>query len=183
MPEGVSGAESFDQRTLDYYHKATTVEMNQRAVVAFDAAGIAVVCGYIIGAPHDTVESILADLERALTLPIYFLAAAILTPDIGTTEFRRAVRRMIHLRVLVDEAGGLSVRPRPDLFGTQAPYGMPTVSEAVSKTELDELRSPSIARSACAGRQRNEFAAIQRQAVRTKPWSGVRYRNNSHANC
>ena len=133
------GAESFDQRTLDYFHKATTVEMNQRAVEALDRAGIGVVCGYIIGAPHDTVESILADLDRALELPIYFLAAAILTPDIGTIEFKRAVQRIPELRVLGDDASGLNVRPRPDLFGTEAPYGMPTVSETVSKAALNEL--------------------------------------------
>lgn len=133
------GAESFDQRTLDYYNKATTVEMNQRAVAALDGAGIGVVCGYIIGAPHDTVDSILADLERALDLPIYFLATAILTPDIGTIEFRRAVQRIPELRVLGDDSSGLNVRPRPDLFGTEAPHGMPTVSDAVSKAELNEL--------------------------------------------
>jgi anaerobic magnesium-protoporphyrin IX monomethyl ester cyclase len=133
------GAESFDQRSLDYYRKATTVEMNQNAIVALDAAGIGVVAGYIIGAPHDTVDSILADLKRALNLPIYFLAAAILTPDIGTVEFRRAVKRSPSIRALADGANGHSARPRPDLFGSQAPYGMPTVSDTVSKAELNEL--------------------------------------------
>jgi anaerobic magnesium-protoporphyrin IX monomethyl ester cyclase len=133
------GAESFDQRTLDYYRKATTVEMNQRAIAALDAAGIGVVCGYIIGAPHDTVKSILADLDRALALPIYFLAAAILTPDIGTVEFRRAVKRIPGLRDLGHDGAGLDFRPRPDLFGTEAPYGLPTVSQAVSKSELNEV--------------------------------------------
>jgi hypothetical protein len=113
--------------------------MNQQAIAALDAAGIGVVCGYIIGAPHDTVESILTDLDRALALPIYFLAAAILTPDIGTVEFRRAIKRIPRLRDLGYDGAGLDFRPRPDIFGTDAPYGLPTVSETVSKTELNEV--------------------------------------------
>jgi anaerobic magnesium-protoporphyrin IX monomethyl ester cyclase len=133
------GIESLDQRTLDYYRKATTVEMNQRAVTALNEAGIGVVCGYIIGAPHDTVQSILEDFDRVLQLPIYFLATAILTPDIGTVEFRRAVKEIPTLHHLASGRSGMSVRPRPDLFGTKAPFGLPTVSKEVSKDELNEL--------------------------------------------
>jgi anaerobic magnesium-protoporphyrin IX monomethyl ester cyclase len=133
------GVESLDQRSLDYYRKATTVEMNQTAVRELDAAGIGVVCGYIIGAPHDTVESILEDIDRVLELPILFLATAILTPDIGTVEFLRARKRDSRLRMLGDDGTVVNIRPRPDLFGSEQPYGLPTVSEAVSKSELNEL--------------------------------------------
>lgn len=133
------GVESLDQRSLDYYRKATTVEMNQSAVRDLDAAGIGVVCGYILGAPHDTVESILADLDRVLELPVFFLATAILTPDIGTVEFLRARKRDSRLRLLGDNGSVVNIRPRPDLFGSEQPYGLPTVSEAVSKKELNEL--------------------------------------------
>ncbi|KTR90447.1 B12-binding domain-containing radical SAM protein [Pantoea dispersa] len=133
------GLESLDQRSLDYYNKATTVEMNINAVNVLDAAGIGVVCGYIIGAPHDTVTSILEDLDRVLQLPIFFLATAILTPDIGTTEYKRALRRIPLLQELGDGGTKLNIRPRPDLFGTSAPYGLPTVSDAVTKDQLNEL--------------------------------------------
>lgn len=133
------GLESLDQKSLDYYNKATTVDMNINAVKVLDAAGIGVVCGYIIGAPHDTVKSILEDLDRVLQLPIFFLAAAILTPDIGTTEYKRALRRIPLLQELGDGGTKMNIRPRPDIFGTSAPYGLPTVSETVTKDQLNEL--------------------------------------------
>ncbi|HZF93805.1 MAG TPA: B12-binding domain-containing radical SAM protein [Allosphingosinicella sp.] len=132
------GVESFNQQTLDYFRKGTTVAMNRRAIVTLDAAGIGVVCGYIIGAPHETPESILSDFEIALDLPIYFLAAAILTPDIGTVEFHRAAKRYPLLAEL-KEKSGMSLRPRPDLFGAEAPFGLPTVCEGATKKELNEL--------------------------------------------
>lgn len=135
------GVESLDQRSLDYYRKATTVEMNQSAVRELDAAGIGVVCGYILGAPHDTVESILEDIDRVLELPIFFLSTSILTPDIGTVEFLRARKKNPRLRLLGDQGSAVNIRPRPDLFGSEQPFGLPTVSEAVSKAELNELYS------------------------------------------
>ncbi|MEO3974845.1 B12-binding domain-containing radical SAM protein [Streptomyces sp. CAU 1734] len=133
------GIESLNQRTLDHYRKGTTVEMNKNGVRVLDAAGIGVVCGFIIGAPHDTVESILQDIDQVLELPIMFLSAAILTPDIGTAEFSRAKKRIPLLRSLGDEGTGMNIRPRPDLFGSATPYGLPTVCEAVPKPLLNEL--------------------------------------------
>ncbi|WP_116209693.1 B12-binding domain-containing radical SAM protein [Streptomyces olivoreticuli] len=133
------GIESLNQRTLDYYRKGTTVEMNQNAVRALDTVGIGVVCGFIIGAPHDTVDSIVSDIDRVLELPIVFLSSAILTPDIGTAEFSRAKKRIPLLNSLGDEGTRMNIRPRPDLFGTETPYGLPTVCEAVSKKQLNEL--------------------------------------------
>ena len=133
------GLESLDQQSLDYYHKATTVEMNQEAVRLLDAVGIGVVAGYIIGAPHDTLDSALADLDRLMDLPIYFLSAAILTPDIGTVEYLRARKEIPALRLLGDDGGKFNLKPRPDLFGTAPPYGFPTVSRALSKDDLNEV--------------------------------------------
>ena len=133
------GVESLNQQSLDYYRKATTVEMNQSAVRVLDAAGIGVVCGYIIGAPHDTLESSLEDLDRVLELPIYFLSASILTPDIGTVEYLRAKKTLPMLRMLGNEGSNLNMKPRPELFGTAAPYGFPTVCRSLSKIELNEI--------------------------------------------
>lgn len=140
------GVESFNQESLDYYHKATTVEMNERAVKVLDEAGIDVICGFILGAPHDTLESSLADIERMLSLPIYFLSPSILTPDIGTLEYHRAKRADPMIRRLADDETGLNMKPRPELFGTGAPYGMPTVCRDLSKDQLNELYE--LARSA-----------------------------------
>ena len=133
------GVESFDQRSLDYYRKATTVEMNQSAVHALDSAGIAAICGYIIGAPHETLESILADIDRMLALPIFFLSASILTPDIGSVEYLRARKTIPALRMLGDDGSDVNLKPRPELFGAGPPYGLPTVCRSLSKDELEEL--------------------------------------------
>jgi anaerobic magnesium-protoporphyrin IX monomethyl ester cyclase len=132
------GLESMSQRSLDYYRKHTTVADNERAVRVFDDAGIGVIAGYIIGAPHDDIDSVLEDLDRVLGLPIYFLSTAILTPDIGTVEFGRALKQNPILGALV-ESGRNDIRPRPDLFGEKAPFGLPTVCAALTKDELNEL--------------------------------------------
>ena len=133
------GVELLDQRSLDYYRKATTVEMNKTAVKVLDAAGIAVVCGFIIGAPHDTLESSLADIDRVLDLPIFFLSASILTPDIGTVEYLRARKAIPEMRLLGDGGSYVNLKPRPEIFGTAPPFGMPTVCANLSKLELNEL--------------------------------------------
>lgn len=133
------GIESLNQEILDYYRKQTTVEMNEAAVRVLDAAGIGVVCGFIIGAPDHTVGGILEELNHFLALPIYFLSASILTPDIGTVEYHRAKKIVPGLRLLGEEGSSVNMKPRPDLFGTDPPYGLPTVCKAVSKADLNEL--------------------------------------------
>jgi anaerobic magnesium-protoporphyrin IX monomethyl ester cyclase len=133
------GVESLNQASLDYYKKATTVEMNESAVRALDEVGIGVICGYIIGAPHDTLESSLAEIDRMLALPIFFLSTAILTPDIGTLEFHRARRTIPELFQLGENGSPVNLKPRPEIFGTALPYGMPTVCRALTKADLNEL--------------------------------------------
>lgn len=133
------GVESFDQRSLDYYRKGTTVEMNRQAIHVLDEAGVAVVCGYIIGAPHETLDSILADIDRMLELPIFFLSGSILTPDIGSVEYLRARKTIPALRLLGDDGSDFNLKPRPELFGAEPPFGMPTVCTTLSKAELNEL--------------------------------------------
>lgn len=133
------GLESMSQSVLDYYNKDCTVAENESAVQRLDAANIAVTAGFVIGAPSQTVSDILADLDRFLDLPIYFLAPSILTPDVGTVEFRRARKNAVPIRLLEADERGLEIRLRPDAFGTQLPYGIPTVAKHVTKTELNEL--------------------------------------------
>jgi len=133
------GVESLNQQSLDYYRKKTTVEMNQIAVKNLHRVGIGVVCGFIIGAPHDTLNSVLEELERVLELPIFFLSTAILTPDVGTVEYHRAKKKIPEISLLGDNGTGVNIQPRPELFGTSAPYGLPTVCDSLSKNELNEL--------------------------------------------
>lgn len=131
------GVEAMDQQTLDYFNKQTTVEQNRVAVHALDSAGVGVVAGFILGAPHHTVEGLLADLDRFLELPLLFLNVTVLSPDPGTIEFRRARRRSQDLPAV--SPYGLRLLPDPDRFGEQAPYGLPTVCAAVPKDVLNEL--------------------------------------------
>jgi radical SAM superfamily enzyme YgiQ (UPF0313 family) len=133
------GVESLNQESLNYYRKNTTVEMNRAAVENLAAAGIAVICGFIIGAPHDTLQSILEELDMILELPIYFISTAILTPDIGTVEYHRARKKIPEMQFLGDEGSKVNLHPRPDIFGSNAPFGLPTVCDSLSKDKLNEL--------------------------------------------
>lgn len=131
------GVESMEQATLDYFNKQTTVEQNRAATEALAGAGVGVVAGLILGAPHHTVAGILDDLERFLALPLLFLNVSVLSPDPSTIEFRRARKRLASFPAVSPH--GLRVIPDPDRFGEEAPYGLPTVCDEVPKAALNEL--------------------------------------------
>lgn len=134
------GVESMHQETLDYYNKATTTEQNRRAVSSLDQAGIGVIAGFIIGAPQDTYDTILDNLDAYLELPLLAINCSILSPDPGTAEFRRARKRGGELRMALGGATGSRLIPNPNRYGTEAPFGLPSVCVAVSKRELNILQ-------------------------------------------
>lgn len=134
------GLESMDQATLDYYNKRTTVEQNRIATESLNGAGIEVIAGFMIGAPAQTVEQILRDLDAFLELPLSGIAASVLTPEPATTEFNRAVKRGGLLEEVASRTEGvLRVRPDVDRFGPNMPSGLPVLSEHVSKEDLNRL--------------------------------------------
>jgi radical SAM superfamily enzyme len=57
----------------DYFNKRTSPEANAAAVSACADSGIGVIAGFILGAPDDTVESMLEDLDAVLELPLLAL--------------------------------------------------------------------------------------------------------------
>jgi radical SAM superfamily enzyme YgiQ (UPF0313 family) len=134
------GIESMQQAKLDYFHKRTTVEQNRCAVESLAAAGIGVVAGFIIGAPDDTAESVLADLDAFLQLPLFAINCSILSPDPGTVEFRRA-RQREELRPALGDRGSTRLMPDPEHYGLEAPMGLPVVSKHISKPELNLLQA------------------------------------------
>ncbi len=134
------GLESMQQRTLDYYNKQTTVSQNRTAVENLAAAGVGVIAGFIIGNPHDTVDSILDDLESFLSLPLLAINCSILSPDPGTAEFRRA-RRREELRIPLGGERGARLVPDPERYGIEAPIGLPTVCRDVPKRLLNQLQT------------------------------------------
>jgi anaerobic magnesium-protoporphyrin IX monomethyl ester cyclase len=134
------GIEAMDQTTLDYFNKRTSVAQNRVAVHALAAAGIDTVAGLVLGAPHHTVESMLAAFDEYLDLPLYGISCSILSPDPGTVEFRRAVNRGGDMLVVLGGNRHASrVKPNVELFGPQQPAGMPTVCNTVDKAELNRL--------------------------------------------
>ncbi len=132
------GIESMQQAKLDYFNKKTTKEQNEIAVNALSSNNISVFAGFIIGAPNDTVESILDDLNLYLKLPLYALNCSILSPDVGTIEFRRAKKSSIKDNLVFNTESKLA--PNVKMFGKDLPVGMPSVSKEVTKGELNELK-------------------------------------------
>ncbi|SMH28565.1 B12-binding domain-containing radical SAM protein [Azospirillum agricola] len=134
------GIEAMDQPTLDYFNKQTSVAHNREGVIALAAAGIDTVAGFIIGAPHHTVEGMLTAFDTFLELPLYGIACSILSPDPGTVEFRRAVNSGGDmLAVLGGDRHASRVKPDLERFGALQPAGLPTVCEAVDKAELNRM--------------------------------------------
>ncbi len=133
------GIESMHQTNLDYFNKHTTVEDNRRAVEALSRAGIGCNAGFIIGAPSDTVESILEDLDALLELPLFAVSCSVLEPNPGTVEFHRARKRGGAYLAAFGGENKHRLLPQPERYGLEAPMGFPTVCQAVSKLELNCL--------------------------------------------
>jgi anaerobic magnesium-protoporphyrin IX monomethyl ester cyclase len=133
------GVESMNQQNLDYYNKHTTVADNRRAVEALAQAGIGCNAGFLIGAPADTVESILQNLDAFLELPLFAVSCSVLEPNPGTVEFHRARKRGSEFLAAFGGQNKHRLVPHPEIYGLEAPMGFPTVCEAVSKAELNCL--------------------------------------------
>lgn len=135
------GIETMDQSTLDYYNKKTTIEQNAASVTALAEAGVMPIAGFIIGAPEQTVDDVLRDLDRFLELPLFAINCSVLSPDPGTVEFQRA-RRSGTAELPMRERGQLlRIVPDPARFGLGMPTGLPVVSKRISKPELNRLLS------------------------------------------
>lgn len=135
------GLESMNQGNLDYYNKASTVDQNREAVEALATVGIGVVAGFIIGAPQDTVELILSDLDQYLRLPLLAINCSILSPDPGTLEFQRTRKRLGTVAIAMGRTGHGRLVPNPEVFGLEAPMGIPSVCDHVSKKDLNRLQA------------------------------------------
>jgi hypothetical protein len=129
-----------NQETLDYFNKQTSVFQNRAAVDALFAAGIGVLAGLIIGAPHHTIGHILAELDEFLKMPLLGINVSILSPDPGTVEFSRA-RKLNSDFEYVAQGTNSNLRLMPDTnkFGKEVPVGLPSVCSNVSKRDLNDL--------------------------------------------
>lgn len=82
------GLESGDDRILESLGKNCTVEQNRQAVRAAKRAGLRVRCDFLVGSPHETMESLEATLRLAKELPIDFAHFNKFTPYPGTEFYK-----------------------------------------------------------------------------------------------
>ncbi len=124
------GVESGDQAVLDSIRKRLALQEVEDAVVAAKEAGIPeIACGFMIGHPEDTSESIQRTIDFALYLKdkgATSLRLSVLTPYPGTDIFEKAEQYGIKIinrnweeytfsRVLI-ETNNLSKRELKELF-------------------------------------------------------------------
>jgi hypothetical protein len=134
------GLESMNQETLDYFNKHTSVSQNRTAVDALYSAGIEVLAGIIIGAPHDTIEGILKELDEFLRMPLLGINVSILSPDPGTLEFKRARQLNADFQYVAQGTNrNLRLMPDTNKFGKEVPVGLPSVCSNVTKRDLNDL--------------------------------------------
>jgi hypothetical protein len=124
------------QDKLTYLGKRTTVAQNADAVHLLDAEGVGVITGFILGVPGDTIESLTAEYRDFEHLPLLVVSPSILGPDPGTREYVRAKARGGPFLELVGEHG---VQADPDRHGIGVPYGLPPMSDATGKDDLNLL--------------------------------------------
>lgn len=87
------GLESGNQDILDFYHKRTTVEQNQRAVELADKVGIVSVGTFIIGAPIEKEEHLQRTIDFAYSIPLDFVTFWVLEYAYGSPLWDEAYEK------------------------------------------------------------------------------------------
>ncbi len=87
------GLESGDDRILETLGKETTVEKNRRAVAWARQAGLRVRADFIVGTPHETLESLENTLRLAKKLPLDYAHFNKFIPFPGTEFYRRLTQQ------------------------------------------------------------------------------------------
>ncbi|MGH8542327.1 MAG: B12-binding domain-containing radical SAM protein [Gammaproteobacteria bacterium] len=134
------GIESMQQEKLDYFNKGTTTNGNRTAVEALAAAGVGAIAGFIIGAPDDTVSSVLHDVDAFLAMPLFGLQVSVLSPDPGTVEHYRARKMGEETAVAFGRRPMQKLTPDIERWGADPPVGLPSMCRDVAKAELNRLR-------------------------------------------
>lgn len=91
------GAESGDDNMLKSMKKGTNVEMIRNALRMIDEEGIKIYCGFILGMPGETEESINNTLNFAREFRKYSVAFSLATPFPGTELYKRAQMEGFHV--------------------------------------------------------------------------------------
>ena len=85
------GLESGDDRVLSTLGKKTTVAQNRQAVAWARQAGIRVRADFLVGTPHETMETLRNTLKLAQELPLDFAHFNKFVPFPGTAFYRQLV--------------------------------------------------------------------------------------------
>lgn len=88
------GLESGSQKSLENYHKHSSVEMGEKAVSTLKKHGIDTHASFIIGDVNETHEDIQRTLAYALDLDPFVLQVSIMTPYPGTRLFEEIKKRI-----------------------------------------------------------------------------------------
>lgn len=88
------GLESGSQRSLEGYHKESSVELGKEAVRLLKKHGIDTHASFIIGDVNETHEDIRKTLNYALELNPYVVQFSIMTPYPGTSLFEKIKKRI-----------------------------------------------------------------------------------------
>jgi anaerobic magnesium-protoporphyrin IX monomethyl ester cyclase len=87
------GLESGDNRVLATLGKKTTVEKNRQAVLWARQTGIRVRADFIVGTPHETMETLRNTVNFAKSLPLDFAHFNKFVPFPGTEFYRQLVQQ------------------------------------------------------------------------------------------
>lgn len=88
------GLESGSQRSLENYHKRSSVEIGEKAVSILRKHGIDTHASFIIGDVEETYDDIQKTLEYALDLDPFVVQFSIMTPYPGTKLFEDIKKRI-----------------------------------------------------------------------------------------
>lgn len=122
------GLESGDDEVLASLGKGTTVAENRQAVLWASEAGLRVRADFIVGTPHETMESLERTVRFALSLPLDFAHFNKFVPFPGTEFYRQLVEEGHRF----DFSGSSSTLDHDALV-----YVPPAIPEAQYRTFLD----------------------------------------------
>ncbi len=125
------GVESFYEPTLKFLNRTTNEEAVTKAFTLCKQLGIHTVAALMIGTPHDTLESIDANVEKLLQLSPDDVYISIYNVTIGSEDYKRAIRTN-------DIRTDINWKNPKSFLGP--PYGLPTVNPNLNRYQLQKAQ-------------------------------------------
>ena len=132
------GLEAMNDHRLSFLGKQAKVEDNRNAVYNLHSAGVEIAAAWIIGLPDDNVDDLNAELEIFLSLPLYSLDVNILNLNPGAALSKKVAKGTIPVPGQKNFNDASDLLPNPARYGSQEPFGQPTICWNMTKQELNE---------------------------------------------